>query len=53
MFCLLAGCGWSYVGAEVLGIVPLRGVDAADGSSRFAGLSGFGWAVQLGVWSAL
>ncbi len=30
------------VGAEALAIVPLRGVDATDGSTRFAGLSGLG-----------
>jgi hypothetical protein len=41
------------VGAEVLGTVPLRGVDATDASTRIVGLNGLGWAVQLGVWSAL
>jgi hypothetical protein len=41
------------VGAEVLGTVPLRGVDATDGGNRFAGLSGVGWTAQLGVWSTL
>jgi hypothetical protein len=41
------------VGAEVLGTVPLRGVDATDASTRFVGLNGLGWAAELGVWSAL
>jgi hypothetical protein len=41
------------VGVEILGTVPLRGVDATDGGNRFEGLSGVGWTAQLGVWSAL
>jgi hypothetical protein len=41
------------VGAEVLGTMPLRGVDATDGGNRFAGLGGVGWTALLGVWSAL
>jgi hypothetical protein len=41
------------VGAEVLGTLPLRGLEATDAGTRFVGLDGPGWAVQLGVWSAL
>src|SRR6202035_4684217 len=37
------------IGGVVQAILPLRGVDATDGGTRFAGLSGLGWAVQLGV----
>ena len=59
---LLAGLGASgsfailpglRVGVEALALLPLRGVDADDGRARFVGLSGPGWAGQLGVWSAL
>ncbi len=41
------------LGAQVLALAPLRGVDADDGSSRFVGLSGPGWSAQLGVFSSL
>ncbi len=41
------------LGAEVLALAPLRGVDADDGGSRFVGLSGPGWTAQLGVFSSL
>jgi hypothetical protein len=41
------------LGAEVLALLPLRGVDAEDAGARFVGLSGPGWAAQLGVFSAL
>jgi hypothetical protein len=41
------------IGCQVLATVPLRGVDATDGSARFTGLSGPGWGAQVGVWSAL
>jgi hypothetical protein len=41
------------VGAELLAVLPLRGVDADDAHSRFVGLSGPGLAAQVGVWGAL
>jgi hypothetical protein len=41
------------VGAEVLAVLPLRGVEAADAHVSFAGLSGLGLSTQLGLWSTL
>lgn len=61
-FAVLAGLGGQgsfaivpglRLGAEALALLPLRGVDADDANARFVGLSGPGWAVHLGVWSAL
>jgi hypothetical protein len=37
------------LGAQAIALAPIRGVDAEDASTRFVGLSGFGWAVQIGV----
>jgi hypothetical protein len=61
-YALLAGLGpqaWFRilpalrVGAEVLAMVPLRGVEAADAHVSFAGVSGLGLSTQLGLWSTL
>jgi hypothetical protein len=41
------------IGAEVLAIAPLRGVEAADAGTPFVGANGLGWTMQLGLWSAL
>ncbi|MGO9836990.1 MAG: hypothetical protein ACLP1X_22570 [Polyangiaceae bacterium] len=41
------------VGAEILAVLPLRGVDADDAHTRFVGLSGPGVAAQAGVFGAL
>jgi hypothetical protein len=61
-YALLAGLGpqaWFRilptlrVGAEVLAMIPLRGVEAADAHVNFAGASGVGLSTQLGLWSTL
>ncbi len=61
-YALLAGLGpqaWFRilptlrVGAEVLAIAALRGVEAADAHVNFAGVSGVGLSTQLGLWSTL
>jgi hypothetical protein len=41
------------IGLELLGAIPLRGVDATDANSRVVGIGGLGWSAQLGVWSGL
>lgn len=61
-YALLAGLGpqaWFRVlptlrlGAELLATLPLRPVEAADAHVVFAGLSGPGLNMQLGLWSTL
>jgi len=41
------------VGAEVLAVLPLRAVEAADAHVNLAGVSGLGLGTQLGLWSTL
>jgi hypothetical protein len=41
------------VGLELLGDLPLRGVDATDGGAHVTGVDGFGWTVHIHLSSVL
>lgn len=41
------------IGAEVLAVLPLRGVDATDAGTLVSGVAGLGWTAQVGLWGAL